>query len=173
MPVITLRDQRKAYLNGVEQTGIWINGTKVWAKPTGVTWTPIVPVDGGPNVGATSFRGVVTQNGDGSYRVTSAPSNTNGRALVNMPELAGGTQVRIETSIRYDDATRIILRQVENNDSVGGTTIFDLTRPSVGAVIVRADTYSVITSRRNLHFIGVTASGGFFTINPQTRYRVL
>lgn len=144
-----------------------------WTKPGGPTWTPVVPVDGGPNVGATSFRGIVTQNGDGSYRVTSAPGNTNGRALINMPELAAGVQVVLETSIRYDDATRIICRQVENNDSVGGTTIFDVTRPSVGAVITRSDTYSVITSRRNLHYIGVMASGAFFTINPQTRYRVL
>lgn len=33
MPVINLREQRKAYLNGVEQTGMWLGGQKIWAKP--------------------------------------------------------------------------------------------------------------------------------------------
>lgn len=33
MPVIPLRNQRKAYLGGVEQTGMFLNGQKVWAKP--------------------------------------------------------------------------------------------------------------------------------------------
>lgn len=33
MPVIPLRNQRKIYLGGVEQTGMFLNGQKVWAKP--------------------------------------------------------------------------------------------------------------------------------------------
>ncbi len=33
MPVIPLRNQRKVYLGGVEQTGMFLNGQKVWAKP--------------------------------------------------------------------------------------------------------------------------------------------
>lgn len=33
MAVIILRDQKKAFLNGAEQTGLFIAGQKVWAKP--------------------------------------------------------------------------------------------------------------------------------------------
>lgn len=33
MPVIPLRNQRKAYLAGVEQTGLFRAGSKAWAKP--------------------------------------------------------------------------------------------------------------------------------------------
>lgn len=33
MPFIPLRNQRKAYLGGVEQTGMFLGGAKVWAKP--------------------------------------------------------------------------------------------------------------------------------------------
>lgn len=174
MPLIPLREQRKAWLAGVEQTGLWQAGQKVWAKPSSFNWTAVVPQDGGPQGAASAFfRGLVTQNGDGSYRVTTAAGSTNGRALVNMPVLDAGVQVLIETSLAYNDATRLILRQVENNDSTGGLTIFDVTRPSVGAVVTRTDTFSVVTNRRFLHYIGVTPTGQFFTINPQTRYRLL
>lgn len=34
MPVINLREQRKSFLAGVEQTGLWQDGAKVWAKPS-------------------------------------------------------------------------------------------------------------------------------------------
>ena len=34
MPVINLREQRKGFLAGVEQTGLWQDGVKVWAKPS-------------------------------------------------------------------------------------------------------------------------------------------
>ena len=40
MPVINLREQRKAYLNGVEQTGMWLGGQKIWAKPAAAPATP-------------------------------------------------------------------------------------------------------------------------------------
>lgn len=40
MPVILYRNQRKHYINGVEQTGLWQAGQKVWAKPVS---TPSVP----------------------------------------------------------------------------------------------------------------------------------
>lgn len=33
MPIIPLRNQRKSYLGGVEQTGMFLGGAKVWAKP--------------------------------------------------------------------------------------------------------------------------------------------
>ena len=33
MPVISLREQRKGFLGGVEQTGLWQGGAKVWVKP--------------------------------------------------------------------------------------------------------------------------------------------
>lgn len=64
MPVIPLRSQRKVYLGGVEQTGMFLNGQKVWAKPLAAVGyrqavldtapqlfnlTPSYPV-GGPNI---------------------------------------------------------------------------------------------------------------------------
>lgn len=33
MPVILYREQRKHFIGGVEQTGLWQAGQKVWAKP--------------------------------------------------------------------------------------------------------------------------------------------
>lgn len=173
MPVINLRDQRKAFLNGIEQSGLWQSGAKVWAKPTSYNWNNILPLNGGPN-GVTSayFRGIVTTNPDGSYRVTTAEGSTSGRALVDMPVLPAGTPIIIETSMAYNDATRLILRQVESNDSTGGLTVFDMNRPSAGAVVTRTDNFNVVTNRRFLHYIGVSAVGQYFTINPQTRWRL-
>lgn len=134
------------------------------------SWTPIVPTDGGPQgVSAAFFRGIVTQDG-ANYRVTTASDSTNGRAAYPLP--AAGTVLTMETSIAYGDATRIICRQVANNDSTTGTTIFDVNRPSAGAVLTRSDTLTVGSGNTLLHFIGVTAAGQFFTINAATRLRV-
>lgn len=47
MPVINLRDQRKAWLGGVEQTGMWISGAKVWAKPPEATPEISISTGGG------------------------------------------------------------------------------------------------------------------------------
>lgn len=33
MPVILYREQRKHWIDGVEQTGLWQGGQKIWAKP--------------------------------------------------------------------------------------------------------------------------------------------
>lgn len=138
-------------------------------------WTPIVPVDGGPQ-GASSafFRGVVTPDGP-NYRVTTAASSTNGRAAYPLP--AVGTQMVLEASIAFGAATRLICRQVVNNDSTTGTTVFDVNRPSEGAVLdltgVNAVGFTVGFGNTLLHFIGVTATGQFFTINAATRIRTV
>lgn len=136
-------------------------------------WTNIIPLDGGPQgVTGAFFRGLVTQNGDGSRRVTTAAGSTNGRALVNMPEMAAGTRILLQWSLQFDNAARLILRQVESNDSTGGVTIFDVLRANVGPVYTGSIEFGVITNRRFLHFIGVSQAGQFFTINPQTRWRL-
>lgn len=133
-------------------------------------WTPVVPTDGGPQgASAAFFRGIVTADG-ANYRVTTAADSTNGRAAYALPSV--GTVLTMETSLAYGDATRIICRQVQNNDSVGGTTIFDVNRPAPGAVLTRTDTFTVASGNTLLHFIGVTAAGQFFTINAATRIRV-
>ena len=173
MPVINLRQQTKAYLGGVQQTGIWLNGTKIWAKLLSTVWTTIVPQNGGPNgAGSAFFRGNVTANGDGSYRVTTAAGSTNGRAYVDMPIMTEGTSITIDSSLQFNDATRIILRQVENNDSTGGLTIFDVTRTTGVTAINRTDTFNTVGNRRFLHYIGVSATGQYFTINQGTRWRL-
>lgn len=173
MPVIPLRDQRKAYLGGVEQTGMFLNGVKTWAKPASspYPWTNVVPVDGGPTGGSTGFRGVVSVV-DGAYRVTTAAGQTNGRALVNMPVMDANTRILLEYSLLYGTASRLICRQVESNDSTGGITVFDVTKPTGATTLIGSNNFLVVTNRRLLHFIGVTATGGYFTINPQTRWRL-
>ena len=45
MPVIILRNQRKAFFNGAEQTGLWIGGAKVWTRPQ--PWTPAAEIPSG------------------------------------------------------------------------------------------------------------------------------
>ena len=136
------------------------------------TWTPVVPTDGGPQgASAAFFRGIVTPDG-ANYRVTTAADSTNGRAAYALP--AAGTVLTMETSIAFGDATRIICRQVGNNDSTSGITVndFDVIRPAPGAVLTRTDTFTVAGGVTLLHFIGVTAAGQFFTINAATRIRV-
>ena len=136
-------------------------------------WTVITPLDGGPQgVTGAFFRGNVARQADGSHRVTTAAGSTNGRALVNMPEMPAGTRILLQWSLRFDNATRLILRQVESNDSTGGVTVFDVLRSNVGPVYTDSIEFNVISNRRFLHFIGVTPTGQFFTINPATRWRI-
>lgn len=144
-----------------------------WTRPAQVTWTNIVPQNGGPAGAASAFfRGNVTPDGS-NYRVTTAAGSTNGRALVDMPVLAEGTQIVLQSSLQFNDATRLICRQVENNDSTGGVTLFDVLRANVGPTYAEERQFGVISNRRFLHYIGVTATGQYFTINGTTRYRVL
>lgn len=139
--------------------------------PSTYTWNPVVPTDAGPNGAANAFfRGNVTTNQDGSYRVTTAAGSTNGRAGMTLP--AAGTVMTFEFNIRFDDATRIIVRQVNNDDSTGGLPVLDMVRPAAGAVINEPRTITVQGGYTRLHFIGVTATGQYFTINPATRWRL-
>lgn len=168
MPVINLREQRKAWLSGVEHTGLWQDGSKVWAKPVdGPVWTPIIPFSSG----AASQGGVVTQNPDGSHRVSSPEDVRFGaRAACALPP--AGAVVTLETSIAFDDATRIVVRQVTDGNQSTGVTVFDVNRPAVGASIVRTDTFTVQPGYTLLHFVGVMPASSYFTINAATRYRV-
>lgn len=133
-------------------------------------WIRPVPTNGGPNGAADAFfRGVVTTV-DGAYRVTTAAGSTNGRAAIALP--AVGTEIVLESSIIFNNATRIIARQVINNDSPSGDTVFDVTRGAGQTELNRTDTFTVLANRSLLHFIGVTAAGQYFTINPTTRWRL-
>lgn len=139
----------------------------VWAKPaTGPAWVYPVFRDSGVAVN----RGVVTQDPDGSYRVTTAPGpgNNNGRCEFSVPS---NTPVRIETVIAFDQATRLLLRSVTSSADGAGTNQYDVTRPSPGAVLTRSDTITSPTML--LHIIGITSGGQYFTIKPQMRFRVL
>jgi hypothetical protein len=133
----------------------------------------VVPTNGGPQGASDAFfRGIVSAQADGSHRVTTAAGSTNGRAAIALP--AVGTVCTLWVSMRFDDATRLIVRQVQNNDSVGGTTLLDVNRPSIGAVLKPPPiTFTVLAGVSQLHFIGVSATGQFFTINPETRLRAV
>lgn len=147
-------------------------GSSVPTTPTAptTTWAPLIPLDGGPNgADAAFFRGVVSVENN-AYRVTTAASNTNGRARYALP--TAGTRLEMDSVIQFNDATRLICRQVDNNDSTGGTTVFDVTRTSTGQVLTRSDEFTVEAGKTMLHFIGVTATGQYFTINTDTRIRI-
>ena len=59
MPVINLREQRKGFLAGVEQTGLWQDGVKVWAKPSSA---PAYTAWSGPGWFDASDTATVTQD---------------------------------------------------------------------------------------------------------------
>lgn len=59
MPVINLREQRKSFLAGVEQNGLWLGGAKVWAKPSSA---PAYASWGGPGWFDASDGATVTQD---------------------------------------------------------------------------------------------------------------
>lgn len=129
-------------------------------------FTPIVPVSSG----ASNNRGTVTENPDGSFRVTTDAGSNNGRAEVTLP--AEGTVITLRSRIAYDQANRIIVRQVASAGVVSGITVFDVSPTAGGQVIDREDTFTVQPGQTLLHFIGVTAAGQFFTIMPQTEWDV-
>lgn len=132
----------------------------------GAAWVNVVPQDSGP----TEARGVVTANGDGSYRVTTQGTSA-GRAHFTQP--AAGSVVELEVSMQFNDATRLILRQVGLFSSNTGVTVLDVSRTSVGQVLTQTITYTVDASRPLMHLIGVTTAGQYFTVNAAMRYRVI
>lgn len=165
MPVIPLRNQRKVYLGGVEQTGMFLNGQKVWAKPVPAPqWTRIILVE----TPVANRRGIVTTVAEGQ-RVTTASGATDGRAQVNLPP--AGTLVTLETNIAFNSATSLTARMLQSETFFNGTDLFTVSRPSSGAILVRTDPFTVPSGMTVLQFFGRTNAGQFFTVNTATRWR--
>lgn len=108
-----------------------------------------------------SSAATLAANGDG-IGVTSSSSFGNGRAYV---QLVAGATYRLRSALTYNQASRIICRLATSDTGLSGTSVFDLT--GTGA-IDRTDTFTVSAGNEFLFYVGISAQGQSFIINPAT-----
>ena len=171
MPVIPLRNQRKVYLGGVEQTGMFLNGQKVWAKPatgpaytrwTGPGWfdasdQPTISQDTGLVSGLANKRaggGDLTRAGAIS-RMALIENARNGRSAIRLtrdtsgrPHLVAPVQSALSTAFQGDDRPYTVIAAYMPTDTNTGyiwtasATISENTSQQI-ALIRRSATSSV------------------------------
>lgn len=167
MPVLSASTINRRFRGSQEITRTYKGGVLIWEKPQQPSVPWIYPEI--INSGSGTFSGIVTRNPDGSWRVEAAPGSTNGRCAFLLPPV--GTVIEMETQMRFETSTRLLARAINSHSQTTGGTLYDVTRPSVGATLSRVDTFTVSTTFMSL--IGVHTAGGYFTVLPMMRYWVL